>query len=95
MIISHQNCKLFNIWTDLFILSSSFGHGEAKEWRLSVFKVFCMSNVSEFVSSHIKTTELRKNSNSTANAFVWESFKSHMILIVYLINIIYIITIVP
>jgi hypothetical protein len=70
MIISHQNCKLFNIWTDLFILSSSFGHGEAKEWRLSVFKVFCVSNVSEFVSSHIKTTELRKNSNSTAHAFV-------------------------
>ena len=31
-------------------------HGEAKELRLSVFKVFCMSNVSEFVSSHIKTT---------------------------------------
>jgi len=38
--------------------------------ELSVFKVFCVSNVSEFVSSHIKTTELRKNSNSTANAFV-------------------------
>ena len=78
MIISHQNCKLFNIWTDLFILSSSFGHGEAKEWRLSVFKVFCMSNVPEFVSSHIKTTELRKKSNSTANAFVTVTYSYEM-----------------
>ena len=78
MIISHQNCKLFNIWTDLFILSSSFGHGEAKEWRLSVFKVFCMSNVPEFVSSHIKTLELRKKSNSTANAFATVAYSCEM-----------------
>ena len=39
-------------------------HGEAKELRLSVFKVFCMSNVSEFVSSHIKTT-------GHSDVFVW------------------------
>jgi hypothetical protein len=58
-----------------------------------------MSNVPEFVSSHIKTLELRKNSNSTANAFlpvrgdvtfVWESVTNHVIVIVYLINIHYI-----
>jgi hypothetical protein len=77
------------VWLSSF--RSSFGHGEAKEWRLSVFKVFCMSNVPEFVSSHIKTLELRKNSNSTANAFlpvrgdvtfVWESVTNHVIVIV-------------
>jgi hypothetical protein len=86
------------VW--LSSLASSFGHGEAKEWRLSVFKVFCVSNVPEFVSSHIKTLELRKKSNSTANAFVppvradvtfvWESVRNYVIWIVYLINIHYI-----
>ena len=50
------------VWLSSFGLS--FGHGEAKEWRLSVFKVFCMSNVSEFVSSHIKTT-------GHSDVFVW------------------------
>ena len=64
------------VWLSSFGLS--FGHGEAKEWRLSVFKVFCMSNVSEFVSSHIKTLELRKNSNSTANAFVTVTYSYEM-----------------
>jgi len=59
-------------------LASSFGHGEAKEWRLSVFKVFCVSNVPEFVSSHIKTLELRKNSNATANAFVTVTYLDEM-----------------
>jgi hypothetical protein len=64
------------VW--LSSLASSFGHGEAKEWRLSVFKVFCMSNVPKFVSSHIKTLELRKNSNATANAFVTVTYSYDM-----------------
>jgi hypothetical protein len=34
------------------------------------FQSFLYEQRSEFVSSHIKTLELRKNSNSTANAFV-------------------------
>ena len=37
-----------------------------------------MSNVTEFVSSHIKTLELRKNSNSTANAFVTVTYSDEM-----------------
>ncbi|MDA9080483.1 hypothetical protein N9M16_03550 [Candidatus Dependentiae bacterium] len=67
---------LRKVW--LSSLSSSFGHGEAKEWRLSVFKVFYMSNVLESVSSHIKTLELRKKSNSTANAFATVAYSCEM-----------------
>jgi len=37
-----------------------------------------MSNVPEFVSSHIKTLELRKKSNSTANAFVTVTYSYEM-----------------
>ena len=37
-----------------------------------------MSNVPKFVSSHIKTLELRKNSNATANAFVTVTYSYDM-----------------
>jgi hypothetical protein len=37
-----------------------------------------MSNVPEFVSSHIKTLELRKNSNSPANAFATVAYSYEM-----------------
>ena len=37
-----------------------------------------MSNVLESVSSHIKTLELRKKSNSTANAFATVAYSCEM-----------------